>query len=176
MIVVPSIPHTGTHFVRDHLLRNLPEMIHVEHCWPQWDDERKFYTYSAELENKLIDARAILIPLRRPRNIASSWIRRGKPLIELPRWYLVVFWILERFRTKAFLLPIDDTVRRHRFLEYFCEHTQLELDTSWPIVREASSVSSGPVAFTDAQENILQLIESRYGYYFEGAELAIADG
>ena len=128
MIVVPTVPHTGTHFMRDHLLAELE--CHVGHPYPA--DQEKFY--------ELLEAgHPCIVPTRRPWDVLESWIRHGKDPRDfggysLPEWYDVQAGLVMDY--DPLYLAIDDIVMRDEQLAMINNTLGTVLTTDWPIVRQ----------------------------------------
>lgn len=127
MILVPTIPSTGTHFMRDHLLVN--EQKVVDHIWPadmdRWAD-------------RMQGIKSIIVPLRHPWKVALSWKARESsgrpPVIDLPMWWRNLVGRIDPVR--PYYLPIDQVELRDSCLENINVNLDLELRTDWPIVRQ----------------------------------------
>ena len=122
-ILVPTIPHTGTHFMRDHLLKE-PGLARVEHIYP----------------NSCVDLEAIakvsptIIPLRHPLLVAESWKRRAKDVFELPMWWSNLVTYFDPHG--PFYLCLDKPEIRDGQLADINRDLEMELETNWPVLRE----------------------------------------
>lgn len=127
MIVVPTIPHTGTHFMRYHLLVDHHNL--VEHIWPK----------QVDLWWPMFKNNPILVPLRDPWQVAMSWKKRAHlpgalQLEELPIWWRLLIDVIDPLR--PYYLPIDQPMVRDRCLERINSQLGLNLATDWPVIRE----------------------------------------
>lgn len=143
-IHVATIPSTGTHFCRDHLLAG-HELV-VEHIWGRTNDGWRKRLAELAPDDK------ILIPLRSPFKVAQSWKRHARDLTELPAcWSRLVAEFDRPHRARIRYLPIDQATRRDAFLEELNHAWGLKLKTDWPIVRQAVPFYRG-AAELSAQE------------------------
>ncbi len=127
MIIVPTIPNTGTHFLLD-LLGVQPKGmlwnyqvngIEYGHIYPEW--KRHFLP--------LIENNLTLIPLRHPFVVAKSWADRGgNPYEMIDMWDLLVD---EIDPLNPVYLPIDSYVTRNGYLNALNIRTGLRLKTDW---------------------------------------------
>ena len=127
MIVVPTIPHTGTHFMRDHLLAG-----HEIYC-------RHFYENELAKIMELMREHPAIIPMRKKAAVARSWERYGKDLDDfggwsLEQWFTVLDKVLMPF--EPYILNIDKPGVRDEQLARINEELGLELVTDWPILRQ----------------------------------------
>lgn len=134
VILVPTIPSTGTHFMRDHLLEY--EHKFVEHIWPDQMDR---------WADRMQGTKSIIVPLRHPSKVALSWKARehfGRPpVMDLPMWWRRLVGMIDPAR--PYYLPIDQVELRDSCLEHINKNLALELRTDWRIVREKNSEAAG---------------------------------
>lgn len=136
MILVPTIPYTGTHFMRDHLLAGLE--TDVRHIW----DNRM-----EKWAERIAAGHPIIVPLRHPINVAMSWKRRehlgGSRLrvMNLPDWWRRLSGMIDPAR--PYYLPLDLPHRREACLDNINKNLGLELATDWPVIREKFSGDYG---------------------------------
>lgn len=132
VIVVPTVPHSGTHFMRDHLLAGLD--TYVRH---PYDEELP------KLE-ELIDAgNPVIVPVRLFGRLEESWRRHGKDPenfagLSLLEWKERVHGLCDRAGSLGFLLNIEIPGLRRLQLDDINFDLGLELETDWPIIRQAA--------------------------------------
>lgn len=153
MILVPTIPRTGTHFMRDHLL--VGHAKHVDHIWPDnmdaWVDE-------------ISEGHPIIVPLRHPFEVAQSWKRRESgrnPLkvMDLPDWWRRLSGMIDPAR--PYYLPLDLPAERELALAKINCNLELKLRTDWPVLREEGvnfSVASGGLETEEYQVAVLDIM------------------
>lgn len=133
MIVVPTVPHTGTHFMRDYLLAGLE--THVAH--PYDHEIPKIYAL-------LEEGNPCIIPRRRRIEVERSWIRHGKDRAKfagrsLDDWLLVQEGIatMALIDSRLFYLDLDLPGVRDKQLLAINTGIGLHLDArGWPIIRQ----------------------------------------
>lgn len=128
MIVVPTVPHTGTHFMRDHLLADVE--CYVRHPHPL--DEPK-------LRELLEAGNPCLVPMRDRWEVTVSWIRHDKNPgnylgWSLPEWFEQLDALIWPY--SPLILHIDDLAARDHELAIINNTLGLELETDWPIIRQ----------------------------------------
>lgn len=98
---------------------NLSHGIHASHCEP---------VHMNRLENRAPDY-PLFLPMRHPRKVAQSWIKRGWAINSLffAEWYNL-FWLHEKY--DGHWLPID-TPDRDEYLYAAGKVIGLELTTDW---------------------------------------------
>ena len=128
MIVVPTVPHTGTHFMRDHLLAELD--CYVRHVHPS--DEPKLL--------ELLEAgNPCIVPVRDRWSVLESWIRHDKDPrafcgLSLPEWFEALDALIWPY--SPLLLAIDNPEIRDEQLAMINNTLGTVLTTDWPIVRQ----------------------------------------
>lgn len=123
MILVLSIPHTGTHFVRDHLLADYEcEALHI------WPDQREIWF------ERMLTVDKVIVPIRHPIEVAKSWKRRGKNPQELPTWWRLLTGVVDPAKPRY--LALDQPGVRNWQLADINLNFDLDLKTDWPVVRE----------------------------------------
>lgn len=133
MILVPTIPHAGTHFMRDVLFAGMVQgtkgRVRVEHLTPS------SCPTLVEMGRK---AEGVVIPLRHPCEIALSWRRRGKDILGATGSATLGQWMsnmVEYFDPlDPHYLPLD-TSERELYLRRMNFDLGLELETDWQPVR-----------------------------------------
>lgn len=130
MILVPSVPHTGTHFVRDHLLAGCPVPVKCEHIYP-----------NSRVDLERIAGQAgvtTIVPLRHPMAVALSWKQRGKELALLPDYWRRLVTHIDRH--EPCYLPVDHPCR-DAFLDRLNARLRARHDFEvqagdWPVLRD----------------------------------------
>jgi len=120
-ILVPTVPHTGTRFMRDELLVGI-EGVYVQHVRPPEMDDLIRYAEQAE---------AVIVPIRHPIHVVESWKVRSQPLEVLP-----IFWdnlSLILVHCEPLMLPMDQS-SRDDYLKIINDSLGWSLQTSWPRV------------------------------------------
>lgn len=129
VVIVASIPHTGTFFVADHLfghLRRAPigseidDTVQVVH----------FNEPAFETAGPLIDQFPTIVPMREKEAVRQSWMRRGMDCVELETLWNEVFPLRH---PNMMLLQIDGPNRDEQ-LAAISERVGVSLSTTWPIV------------------------------------------
>jgi hypothetical protein len=134
IIVCPTVPHTGTHFIRD-LLQHAPrapgiERILVAHPYPgNRDGLRKLVT----------DGNPVVLPRRDPDAVRGSWIKYGKDLADyagasIDEWFRIQTEVIAG--GAAFFLDLDQPGRRTWQLNIINMALGLDLVTDWQPVRQ----------------------------------------
>ena len=149
MILVPTVKHTGSHFVSDHLLAEYDQaplkgpipkgqVVVMDHV----------YTHKLPLFRKLINRYdpVIIIPIRHPKVCAMSWCERGWELT--PDFFLMWENIMTFKGDKVFYLPLD-VDDREEWLKKINDGTDLVLSTDWPEVGSNSKLRYKDLAYKD---------------------------
>lgn len=132
IIVVPSIPHTGTNFVWKVVLKDLE---------PEIRNPRKFshgkiwiHTYPERIpELMTLKGLPWIVPMRHPYKVAETWKGRQKSLVYLAE--LFDLHILKVMPEKPYYLVVDGE-NRDRQLSEINELTGFAVETYW--YKEAS--------------------------------------
>jgi hypothetical protein len=134
MIIVPTVPHTGTHFVKN-LLADTGQELYVRHVYPA-EIER--------LEYLLNQGHPTIVPSREPDAVIASWLRYGKDPENFAGMSLLEWWKLldglVMMRQNVYLLHLDNPELRDLELATINFELQLELATDWTPVRETDTV------------------------------------
>lgn len=131
MIIVASIPHTGTFFVADHLLGHLNRVpIGCDH--ENTVQVVHFNEPAIEQAWALIDRYPTIVPKREFSAVQESWRRRGLDLDELETLWRSVFPL----RYPNMLLLQIDGPDRERQLQNIEQRIGHPLSTSWPVVNQ----------------------------------------
>ena len=156
LIYCPTIPHTGTHFIRDHLLAG--HNTHVEHIWP----ESKF-DWLPRLTQYASKGYPIVVPLRHPAEVALSWKRRRKDPLELPTWWRTLVDYVNPY--DPFYLPLDGA-RRNGALELLSDALGAELVTDWE-PRRGDQWAGDPVPLNAREVDSVLEIAAELAWFFE---------
>lgn len=130
MIIVPTVPHTGSHFVKDMLKRaKVSDYLVVHPYHDKWD----------EINEHLKAGAHCIIPMRRKWEVVQSWIRHDKDVrnfggMTLPEWFGQIEMIKDLY--KYWMLNIDEPGIRDEQLAKICFDLNLRLLTDWQPVRE----------------------------------------
>ena len=117
MIVIVSVRHTGTRFVREHLIDCEYMNRHL--------GEKSLTQIDSLIDNNLI------IPLRRLDRVIVSWERRGMELDWLGRLF---HELIEKYdHQNPYYLPIDSE-SRDDYLKALNEGMGTDFQTDWPVV------------------------------------------
>jgi len=153
-MILVSVRSTGTRFwadifkkagLKDHkktqittMGAKLSEGYHASHCEP---------IHMFSIESKAMDY-PLFLPMRHPRKVAQSWIKRGWPINNLffAEWYNL-FWLHEKY--DGHWLPIDTHDREERLYEA-SEIIGVELTTDWKPF-EATETDFKPLGMTVEQ-------------------------
>lgn len=131
-MIVTSVPHCGTHFVRDELLKNYHGAIHTVHTYP---------AAMSELVKRLAIGEPCIVPVRHPITAARSWKHRGKDCLEsIPFWERLIDQV---DKYEPFYLALDQHLMRGPQLQEISNVLSVELKTDWPVIREAG-ITDGP--------------------------------
>lgn len=130
MIVVPSVPHEGTHFMRDHLLAELETWI-----------RHPFVEEQPRIRELLDGGAPCIIPRRNEFSVAESWARHGKNITQFAGWSLREWWqqqaeLVAPFAGNVFYLNLDDEALRDEQLSIINNTLGTVLTTDWPVVRQ----------------------------------------
>ena len=120
MIVVPTVQHTGSLFVVNHLFGGRKNVVF-----------RHFGQKAFDQIIPYIKGRNIVIPLRRLKDIAHSWSGRQSDPKHLDRDLQLMIEFSEEYNPH--FLPIDHT-NRQDYLENINRSLGLSLKTDWPVI------------------------------------------
>lgn len=132
MIVVPTVPHTGTHFMRE-LLQG--HEIHLRHVYL---DEIE------ELDELLAAGNPAIVPRRPTARVLTSWLKYDKDPrdfagMSIDDWFKMQHVVLEGV-DQVYYLNLEDAGIRDEQLAIINQELGLELTTDWKPVRQASDV------------------------------------
>ena len=141
IFVVPTVEHSGTHFIVHHLLRNYPvgtldqiqdtkDVVYFGHMG------QKKYKWDKMMDVMLDRECAIITPLRSLERIVVSWERRRKDLKCLEKELEILVDIIDPL--DPFYLPIDAD-NRDLYLNDINDYLGLHLKTDWPVVSSDKS-------------------------------------
>jgi hypothetical protein len=133
VIVVASVPHSGTRFVFEHLLEDQPRaaVTDTEGYFVQHTEDRWLKTLTG-----LIQQWPCIVPLRHPRDVAASWCKHQHCNQEYytPDRFLLLWRNLIEYidPLKPLYLPLD-AQNRDDYLEKIRSEIGLDLVTDWPV-------------------------------------------
>jgi len=149
--VVPTIPHTGTHFIRDHLLAG--QEHYVQHLWPK----------SRVQLSQMATTYRTIVPLRHPILVARSWKSRDKDIRELPDyWYALIQYIDPH---EPQYLPLDSP---NRDGELACLNLRFgtSFKTDWPVMADDDSAKLARVPLTDSEtEDVVEMMVAMADFF-----------
>ena len=141
MLIVGTVPHTGSHFLINMLEENgysvLPKDEMMRHAVER---NQRFYRFqhvydsSMDLLTEYGRIAPVISPLRHPMSVAQSWKNRGKPIVKqdvhAPMIYLFHNLIELAQRVRVSFLPLDMPCRGAR-LNRVSEIAGRSLRTRW---------------------------------------------
>lgn len=122
MIIIPTVQHTGSLFVVDHLFGGRDKVVFRHFGQKNFKD---VYNH--------IDGRNIIIPLRKLDKIIESWAGRQSNPYHLDRDIALLIDFAEKYN--PYFLPIDHE-RREDFLKTISKAFKIDLQTDWPVVNK----------------------------------------
>lgn len=134
MILVPTVQHTGSHFVVRELFPHhqqtplkkpviQPDTLMMDHVLP---------TKMTRMLTLAKTASAIVIPLRHPRVCAYSWIKSGKELFpDFSRQWDCI-WRFEDEGFDVHYITLDNEELRDEQLKALCKAIGDDIYTDWP--------------------------------------------
>ena len=129
IIVVPSIPHTGTMFVYHEILKEIPQEIRNPKKGP---GKIQIHIYQDRMDELYsLSAYPWIVPLRHPEKVAITWKSREKDLAELREFWWRLLDLVDSF--EPHYLSID-APNRNAQLAKINESIGLNAQTDWPIV------------------------------------------
>lgn len=187
LIIVPTVKHTGSHFIRDDLLRDYEKVpLKGPHSYIMENIEgvkTKRKISEAALMDHLIyskvqqfqklitkDGNICITPLRHPKLVAKSWLDKGLEL--KPDFYQM--WTslidLEQFLvkkdSKIYFLPLD-VDDREDYLEALNEGTGLGLHTNWEATGENAKLRYNDVTYKELIGHRMKTIENEKGDFLK---------
>lgn len=120
MICIPTVQHTGSLFVVDHLFGGRKNVVF-----------RHFGQRNFKQLLEHIDGRNIIIPLRRLDKIINSWSGNQKEPETLDRDIQLLIEFTEKY--DPYFLPIDHE-QRQDYLDVINKELNLSLSTDWPVI------------------------------------------
>ena len=150
VIVVTSVPHTGSQFVTQHLLAGAglssPNDFYFQHV----EDT------TVPLMRKLMrDGWPCIVPMRHPSKVAGTWTGRGLELYTLRNYWRRLILAIDPLG--PLYLPID-VPNRQDYLDLINEATCLDLKTDWPVT---GSTGLSP-AFDTHKGSEMKLVEGMF--------------
>ena len=170
LVVIPSVWHTGTHFMVDQVVPDFTPHhfdhrtwiagspvgdIQVRcHCEPAYENSLKRWGKEAQC----------LVPIRHPMSVAESWKARGKVnrFSELAeQWMLLKKYISPH---NPLYLPVDSP-DRESWLEKIRIFLDSDIQTDWPVVMSSNKSAT----LTEAERaTVLEVMADgffdRFGY------------
>ncbi len=126
MIVVTSVPHTGSQFVTQHLLGGAgltsPNDVYFQHV------ENGTVPMLRKL---MLKGWPCIVPMRHPLKVAGTWTSRGKPLYQLWDYWRRLVSAIDPL--KPLYLPID-VPNRQGYLDVICAELLVDFKTDWPVI------------------------------------------
>jgi len=151
-IFLTSIPHTGSHSLQ-HLL-NLQNFIHI---------------HDENINEHLMKADLIVAPLRNPRNVWLSWVRRfnksPNEYVKRGALFLHCWERMNHYSTcyQIHFLPMD-TYDREDHLIRMGNLVGMKLKTDWPLVNGSQAPIPETIPFIDFREIYsYEFVRSFYG-------------
>lgn len=142
VILIPTIPHTGTKLLADSLLFEFEHnaLINKPKNGQKIDDH--IYPEKITRWKELMQEYPAIVPLRHPIKCAVSWERRNRDLGEMVvMWYILVEQ-LDQFNPHY--LPIDSP-KRNQYLNRINQSLGLKLSTDWPITNSKHGSSEATI-------------------------------
>jgi hypothetical protein len=137
VILVPTVPHTGTHFVKQ-LLEGVDDFVNVKHPYPG----KEFNLVLGYIS----DGHPCIIPRRQRGHVIDSWRKYGKDIHDFAGWsldrWLQVRDALALCASEAggcYWLDIDLVSVRDEQLRIINSVFELNLVTDWRPVRQAAA-------------------------------------
>ncbi len=149
--LVPTIPHTGTHFIRDHLLAK--QEHYVQHLWPK----------SRSILGQMAAVHQTIVPLRHPILVARSWKSRQKNIHELPDYWYALIQYIDPHRPSY--LPLDSP-HRDTWLKRLNNDLGTQLATDWPSMVDADSDKIARLPLTDAEtDDVVEMMVAMADFF-----------
>lgn len=128
MIVLPTIPGSGTHLMRDHILAGIE--TYCRHPYPEEIDG---------LIDKLNEGWLCVVPVRPFEDIAATWARRGRDPDGFGGWTLAQWYQVQQDLVAPYdpiLINITEPDLRDAQLEILEDKIGVKLPHDWPVVSE----------------------------------------
>lgn len=132
LVVIASVQHSGTHFVKQHLLSGWPEVSE-----PKQHSANAIYQEHVVPESLLRIRAAMkcgapcIVPLRHPVKVALSWKARGLNLAHFTDQFRRLVTAVDPLGPLYLPLDVPD---REDYLARICERLGINFYTEWPIV------------------------------------------
>ncbi len=139
MLIIASVPHTGSHFLIDlidyEILRDESDIKHaLERNHKVYRFHHVYGGESMEWLLKYGSMAPVISPLRHPMSVAQSWKNRGKPIIEhdvhAPMIELFQALIELSKQVKMYFLPLDHPMRE-QYLKRISDVAGRSFKTRW---------------------------------------------
>lgn len=169
MLVLTSVPGSGTHFVLDQLF----------HDWKRgglrnpglWDQDKIYYSqhsYAKALSGllELAEKHTLIIPLRHPMAVAQTTKNRGQHLTMMVECFRTIIDYLDKF--DPCYLPLDRPDRQE-YLTRLNERCGTKFETDWPVIRHETRNDRQERLILEGEASLVnKLMEdpffSRFGY------------
>lgn len=127
IVHVASIPHTASRFVVEQIFRDFEHVNHHDPIRPMSIYDAHIGTpYSEAVAGGAMKAGAVVvIPMRHPDAVTTSWVRRGADLDRL-----AALWVELRNHESALFIPVDHP-DRDTYLAAVSESIGYKLTTDW---------------------------------------------
>ena len=130
MINLFSVPHTGTHFLKQ-LLESAGEQVRARH-WEGWSKTDQ----------------QIIAPIRNPYDTFVSWVNRERDQDFLEKWQI----FNEAYETQDLLILPIDTNDRDKRLRSLGAKLGLRLQTDWTPVNQGNNQDIGYVDLSEVYD------------------------
>ena len=130
MILIPTVRHTGSHFVVGLFGLTTQQAISLHQQTGDPSEVMFEHVDTNELDYllKLAENNTMIIPLRHPKVTAQSWLARNKCTIQMSRDFRT---LVNRFDPlNPYYLPLD-VEDKQDYLDVINEDLGLELKTDW---------------------------------------------
>lgn len=155
MIVVSTIPHSGSRLLVDEILKT-PWQALANKPKPGFNYFEHIYTHNAPLHKMRMEQYSAIVTLRHPLLVASSWKQRGMDIGEMcVCWYILVEQ-LDKY--EPLYLPID-AKDRDEYLNKINQKLGLDLQTDWPLVNSKFHTDK-PIDLGEDQAQVDRLISN----------------
>ena len=165
MIVIPTVPHTGTMFVAD-LFKRIGYWRGAlnDHLQPdEYLTGRKTVFIGHVVKQSQVDLALdkirfcdCVVPLRHPYLVWESWKRQG--LLFEPFTQAWMNLIQQIDPHKPCYLPIDSEIRVYWLQELNCR-LNLNIQTNWPVINSRNQTSHLKYTDIEADQNIVKFTQ-----------------
>lgn len=164
IVLLPTIQHTGSHFLYEHLLANDFERMSV-HDEPR--DGGMVFTHISKWKwlkhwQHLMPHYPAIIPFREPWKVCYSWLRRREKLTNL---HEDLSYLVDHFDGfNPYYLPIDRPDRQ-AYLDRINDGLGLNLQTDWPVFGSRGEMPEGAKEHTLNNPEVNRVLTD-YGEFF----------